>query len=380
NVGTALSTLFGGEAVFGDDIGNPDTATRREDAEHLGKDGGLVGGEVDDAVVDHHTHRPVRKRYVLDGALEELDVLRPGLDLVLLGQGEHFVGHVHAVGEPGRSDTACGEQHIDAATGAEVVHPLTLVQLSDRRGIATARAGLDRLQWESGGGRLVVETRAEAPLGRSAARVVGRLIRSLCSGGAGTARRDRRLFDQEVSVAGAGGDRGRGLGRAARCSRARSLRAPLPAGCPDYIWMLVDASTVVNAWRRVEGMPISLPLLATDTGGCCAPVTGGVLAVEDAQQLARMFKALGDPTRVRLLSMITAQSGGEACVCNLTEPVGLSQPTVSHHVQQLRDAGLVTREQRGKWAYYAVVPEILGMLSAALDPQILSTDTPACSC
>src|SRR5690625_542771 len=211
-VGTALSTLFGGEAVFGDDIGDPDTATRREDAEHLGKDGGLVGGEVDDAVGDHHTHRPVRKRYVLDGALEELDVLRPGLDLVLLGQGEHFVGHVHAVGEPGRSDTACGEQHIDAATGAEVEHPLTLVQLSDRRGIATARAGLDRLQWESGGGRFVVETRAEAPLGRSAARVVGRLIRSLCSGGAGTARRDRRLFDQEVSVAGAGGDRGRGLG------------------------------------------------------------------------------------------------------------------------------------------------------------------------
>ena len=86
------------------------------------------------------------------------------------------------------------------------------MQLSDRRGIATAQAGLDRLQWESGGGRLVVETRAEAPLGRSAARVVGRLIRSLCSGGAGTARRDRRLFDQEVSVAGAGGDRGRGLG------------------------------------------------------------------------------------------------------------------------------------------------------------------------
>lgn len=127
-------------------------------------------------------------------------------------------------------------------------------------------------------------------------------------------------------------------------------------------------------------MPISLPLVATDTGGCCAPVTGGVLAVEDAQQLARMFKALGDPTRVRLLSMMAAQSGGEACVCDLTEPVGLSQPTVSHHMKQLVDAGLVTREQRGKWAYYAVVPEILGMLSAALDPQTRSTDTPAGSC
>ncbi|ALJ20242.1 metalloregulator ArsR/SmtB family transcription factor [Brevibacterium sp. 50QC2O2] len=127
-------------------------------------------------------------------------------------------------------------------------------------------------------------------------------------------------------------------------------------------------------------MTTSLPLIATDAGGCCAPVTGGVLAVEDAQRLARMFKALGDPTRVRLLSMIAAQSDGEACVCDLTEPVGLSQPTVSHHMKQLVDAGLVTREQRGKWAYYAIVPEILTMLAAALDPQTLGTGIPASSC
>jgi len=127
-------------------------------------------------------------------------------------------------------------------------------------------------------------------------------------------------------------------------------------------------------------MTTSLPLIATDAEGCCVPVTGGVLTVEDAQQLARMFKALGDPTRVRLVSMIAAHSGGEACVCDLTEPVGLSQPTVSHHMKQLVDASLVTREQRGKWAYYAIVPEILSMLSAALDPQTLSTATPASSC
>ena len=127
-------------------------------------------------------------------------------------------------------------------------------------------------------------------------------------------------------------------------------------------------------------MTTSLPLIAADAGGCCAPVTGGVLAVEDAQRLARMFKALGDPTRVRLLSMIAAQSGGEACVCDLTEPVGLSQPTVSHHMKQLVDAGLVTREQRGKWAHYAIVPEILSMLSSALDPQALTYGGPASSC
>ncbi|MDR0432069.1 MAG: metalloregulator ArsR/SmtB family transcription factor [Bifidobacteriaceae bacterium] len=97
-------------------------------------------------------------------------------------------------------------------------------------------------------------------------------------------------------------------------------------------------------------------------------MTAGVVGVEDARRLARMFKALGDPTRVRLLSMIAAQSDGEACVCELTEPVGLSQPTVSHHMKQLVDAGLVTREQRGKWAYYAIVPDTLSMLSAALNP------------
>ncbi len=67
-------------------------------------------------------------------------------------------------------------------------------------------------------------------------------------------------------------------------------------------------------------------------------------------------------------------------MCDLTEPVGLSQPTVSHHMKQLVDAGLVTREQRGKWAYYAIVPEILSMLSSALDPQALTDGGPASSC
>lgn len=118
-------------------------------------------------------------------------------------------------------------------------------------------------------------------------------------------------------------------------------------------------------------MTTSLPLLTTDASGCCAPVTAGVMEVEDAQRLARVFKALGDPTRVRLLSMIAAHSGGEACVCDLTEPVGLAQPTVSHHMKQLADAGLVTREQRGRWAYYALVPETLAMLSGVLNPQSL---------
>ena len=72
-----------------------------------------------------------------------------------------------------------------------------------------------------------------------------------------------------------------------------------------------------------------------------------------------MFRALGDRHRVRLLSLIAAADGGEACICDLTAPVGLSQPTVSFHMKQLVEAGLVTREQRGKWDYYRVVPEAL---------------------
>ena len=81
-----------------------------------------------------------------------------------------------------------------------------------------------------------------------------------------------------------------------------------------------------------------------------------------------MFKALGDPTRVRLLSLIAAHDGGEACICDLTDPVGLSQGTVSHHMKLLNDAGLVRREQRGKWAYYQVETETLASLSFALRP------------
>ena len=109
-----------------------------------------------------------------------------------------------------------------------------------------------------------------------------------------------------------------------------------------------------------------LPVL--DASACCSTVTGGVLSTQDAQQLATMFKALGDPTRVRLLSLIAAQPEREACICDLTEPVGLAQPTVSHHMKQLVDAGLVVREQRGRWAFYRIVEDTLSALSGALRP------------
>jgi ArsR family transcriptional regulator len=113
-------------------------------------------------------------------------------------------------------------------------------------------------------------------------------------------------------------------------------------------------------------MPRTLPL-TSERAVCCAPlVAGEVLDDAQAQRLAAQFKALGDPTRVRLLSLIASSADGEGCICELTEPVGLTQPTVSHHMKVLVDAGLVTRDQRGKWAYYAVVPEALDGLSSTL--------------
>lgn|SRR5690606_30760784 len=115
-------------------------------------------------------------------------------------------------------------------------------------------------------------------------------------------------------------------------------------------------------------MPTELPRLEDDLAQCCSPVTGGVLDIAAAERLARLFKALSDPTRVRLVSMIAAQPDGEACICDLTEPVGLSQPTVSHHMKLLADADLVTREQRGRWAYYSIRPSTLELLSDALRP------------
>jgi ArsR family transcriptional regulator len=113
----------------------------------------------------------------------------------------------------------------------------------------------------------------------------------------------------------------------------------------------------------------TLPLLTTDTAACCPPLTGSVLEPVEAEALARVFKALGDPTRVRLLSLIAAHESGEACICDLTAPVGLSQPTVSHHMKQLADAGLVIREQRGKWAYYRIAPDRLNQLAVTLTPE-----------
>ena len=105
---------------------------------------------------------------------------------------------------------------------------------------------------------------------------------------------------------------------------------------------------------------------------CCAPLVRRALTADEAGDLSRVLKAIADPARLRLLSMVAAHEGGEACVCDLTEPLGLSQPTVSHHLKVLVDAGLLTREKRGVWAYYALVPGALDALAG-----VLSTTAPA---
>ena len=88
-----------------------------------------------------------------------------------------------------------------------------------------------------------------------------------------------------------------------------------------------------------------------------------MLDVATAERLAGVLKALAEPTRLRLVSMIAGHEGAEACVCDLIEPVGLTQPTVSHHLKVLVDAGLLERSQRGKWAYYRIVPAALDALA-----------------
>jgi ArsR family transcriptional regulator len=125
--------------------------------------------------------------------------------------------------------------------------------------------------------------------------------------------------------------------------------------------MSIDALTFANASTIVNGF--SGGDMAQD---CCPSVLTAALGERDAEQLAHGFAALADPVRLRLLSMIA--TADEVCSCNLLEPLGKAQPTVSHHTKALSDAGLITGEKRGRWVYWRVVPERLDALRAALAP------------
>src|SRR5689334_11083297 len=111
----------------------------------------------------------------------------------------------------------------------------------------------------------------------------------------------------------------------------------------------------------------ALPVLdQPEAVACCAPIATEVLDEADAATLARQFAALAEPVRLRLVSLLATAEGGAVCACDLVEPVGRSQPTVSHHLKVLADAGLVTGEKRGRNVWYAVVPAALESLRGAL--------------
>ncbi|MGW1538836.1 ArsR/SmtB family transcription factor [Streptomyces sp. NPDC002309] len=103
-----------------------------------------------------------------------------------------------------------------------------------------------------------------------------------------------------------------------------------------------------------------------DEDDCCAGLAAAPLEEEQAADLAKLFKALGDPVRLRLMSMIASREGGEVCVCELTPAFDLSQPTISHHLKLLRQAGLIDCERRGTWVYYWVLPAALDRLAGFL--------------
>lgn len=102
---------------------------------------------------------------------------------------------------------------------------------------------------------------------------------------------------------------------------------------------------------------------------CCTPVFAGVLEADDAVRTADLLAALADPVRLRIVSMLAAAPEGAACGCELEDPLGLTQPTVSHHLRILREAGLVVGERRGRWVHYSVVPERLAEIRDALSPR-----------
>ena len=113
-------------------------------------------------------------------------------------------------------------------------------------------------------------------------------------------------------------------------------------------------------------MPKTLQLTPVETVACCSPLTSEPVTLEQAERIAPLVKALADPVRLRLLSLIASHAGQEACVCDLNDAFELSQPTISHHLKLLHGAGLLEREKRGVWVYYRVNQAALGDLSALL--------------
>lgn len=119
--------------------------------------------------------------------------------------------------------------------------------------------------------------------------------------------------------------------------------------------------------KRVTNQKL-LPVLEPEATECCAPLACEPLPAAGAEELAALFKAVADPVRLRLLSMISCHPGGESCVCDLTPAFAMTAPSISYHLKVLREAGLITSERRGTWVYYRVMPEVMARMSAVLAP------------
>lgn len=117
---------------------------------------------------------------------------------------------------------------------------------------------------------------------------------------------------------------------------------------------------------RIRDMSFTNMLPVADVVACCAPLTREAMTADHADDLARSLRAIADPARLRLISIVAASTNQEACVCDLIEPIGLSQPTVSHHLKILTDAGFLSRSKRGTWAFYRLVPGSLDSLARLL--------------
>ena len=122
---------------------------------------------------------------------------------------------------------------------------------------------------------------------------------------------------------------------------------------------------MLSAWGRIDDMVSPSPSV-TPSVDVCTPVLKEPMPAAQAALLAGRLKAIAEPTRLRLLSLVAAHDGQEACVCDLTEPLGLGQSTVSHHLKVLVDAGILTRDKRGTWAYYRLVPGALESLAGLI--------------
>jgi DNA-binding transcriptional ArsR family regulator len=118
----------------------------------------------------------------------------------------------------------------------------------------------------------------------------------------------------------------------------------------------------------MAAMPKALPVLDLTAPVCCAPLAGGVVDAADALAIALRLKALADPVRVQLMSMLLAEAADGLCTCDLAPAVGLSEATVSHHLKQLREAGLVDGTRKGTNVYYRPRPDALGALCRVIDP------------